>query len=193
MKEKGYELYAAAGGNKFLLQREGLLEEYEKLGISREQEDRWSREILSDCRNKRKTATGNELSLTFYVPVQIAGHSGDIQLMFIILMDAAELYCQVLGTGKKQEDMFTLMLIAEYILNGCVKYFNDTDSDLIKRIGETLLDMFSELEGHPLTVAEEYCRNTFLAKKLTEEELKKRLKGDKAAVRKFLCKEKDNV
>ena len=95
MKEKGYELYAAAGGNKFLLQREGLLEEYEKLGISREQEDRWSREILSDCRNKRKTATGNELSLTFYVPVQIAGHSGDIQLMFIILMDAAELYCQV--------------------------------------------------------------------------------------------------
>lgn len=193
MKEKGYELYAAAGGNKFLLQREGLLEEYEKLGISREQEDRWNREILSDCRNKRKTATGNELSLTFYVPVQIAGHSGDIQLMFIILMDAAELYCQVLGTGKKQEDMFTLMLIAEYILNGCVKYFNDTDSDLIKRIGETLLDMFSELEGHPLTVAEEYCRNTFLAKKLTEEELKKRLKGDKAAVRKFLCKEKDNV
>lgn len=193
MKEKGYELYAAAGGNKFLLQREGLLEEYEKLGISREQEDRWSREILSDCRNKRKTATGNELSLTFYVPVQIAGHSGDIQLMFIILMDAAELYCQVLGTGKKQEDMFTLMLIAEYILNGCVKYFNDTDSDLIKRIGETLLDMFSELEGHPLTVAEEYCRNTFLAKKLTEEELKKRLKGDIAAVRKFLCKEKDNV
>ena len=193
MKEKGYELYAAAGGNKFLLQREGLLEEYEKLGISREQEDRCSREILSDCRNKRKTATGNELSLTFYVPVQIAGHSGDIQLMFIILMDAAELYCQVLGTGKKQEDMFTLMLIAEYILNGCVKYFNDTDSDLIKRIGETLLDMFSELEGHPLTVAEEYCRNTFLAKKLTEEELKKRLKGDIAAVRKFLCKEKDNV
>ena len=85
------------------------------------------------------------------------------------------------------------MLIAEYILNGCVKYFNDTDSDLIKRIGETLLDMFSELEGHPLTVAEEYCRNTFLAKKLTEEELKKRLKGDIAAVRKFLCKEKDNV
>lgn len=193
MKEKGYELYAAAGGNKFLLQREGLLEEYEKLGISREQEDRWNREILSDCRNKRKTATGNELSLTFYVPVQIAGHSGDIQLMFIILMDAAELYCQVLGTGKKQEDMFTLMLIAEYILNGCVKYFRDIDSDLIKRIGETLLDMFSELEGHPLTVAEEYCRNTFLAKKLTEEELKKRLKGDKAAVRKFLCKEKGNV
>ena len=45
MKEKGYELYAAAGGNKFLLQREGLLEEYEKLGISREQEDRWSREV----------------------------------------------------------------------------------------------------------------------------------------------------
>ena len=38
MQENGYRLYLSSAGSKFALGREGLLQEYEKLNITKEQE-----------------------------------------------------------------------------------------------------------------------------------------------------------
>ena len=91
MKEKGYELYLSCVGSKFALGREGILQEYEKLNITKKQELEWNRRLLDDCRKKRKQVSGRELTTTFYAPAQAAGNSGDICLMLANAGDVVEL------------------------------------------------------------------------------------------------------
>lgn len=191
MKEKGYGYYISSAGSRFALEREGLLEEYEKLNISKEEELEWNRRLLADCRKKREQVSGRELTTTFYVPARTAGNSGDIRLMLANAGDTAKLFEDVVIKGIRQEDTYTLMLTAEYTLNVCAEKFREKFPGPVRRTGEILLLLLEMLEEGPVTVGKEYLEKPSYADKLTEEKLRKRMEDDKWAVRKYLLGEEN--
>lgn len=189
MSEEGYGWYAAGAGSGFALYREGLKEGYEKLQASQEEKAVWNQRLLKDCRKKRKDVSGKQLTTTFYAPAQTAKNSMDIFLMYETTLDTAELYEDVLYKKCRKEDAYTLMLTAEYILNASADGMKEKYPKQVEDIGKVLLGLLQELEKEPLTVAEEYCKNAYLAEKLTPQKLQTRLEDDKWAVRKYLLGE----
>lgn len=189
MKEAGYGWYTAAAGSSFALYREGLKEEYEKLHITQEDRLQWNKQLLEDCRKKRKDVSGKQLTTTFYAPASTAQNSMDILLMMETARDVIELYEEVLYKKERTEDRYTLMLTAEYVLNACAERMQETYPDQIREIGKILLALFEKLEAEPLTAGSEYCKNSYLAEKLTPVKLQTRLQDDKWAVRKYLLGE----
>jgi hypothetical protein len=166
---KAREIFLHYSGSYFQMEREGVLQDYRKYGISKQQELEWikeyQQELVADIKKE------NVVGQSFVFLVHTICEYRDIEGMNIVV--------KLIERKKGTADSFTQLRIAESLIRiyDCFREYNVLPGLELGRLKKLAIEILKAVLAGPITVAE-YYRKKIPREFIRDDEVIARAKKD---------------